>query len=282
MISRLFRLPWIIITILVIIAAAVMVRLGIWQLDRLAGRRAFNQQVLSQIDQPPLPLTNDVLSGDLDALEFRTVQVGGEFDLDNTLVLGNQVWEEQIGVHLLTPLKIAGTDSYLLVDRGWIPFDDWENRNLETYDPPNEVIVEGMLRVSQTKLGLRDCLDENAGEPPFQVWCLALDGIGNYLPYDLLSVYLIQGPEGEQTAAPYQAIPQIEITEGPHLGYAVQWFTFTAILLIGYPFFVRREIQARQRKSETEAEIISDDEYHGWAAHLDEQQKSIYKMDDDE
>jgi surfeit locus 1 family protein len=282
MFLRLFRRPWIFVTVLVIIAAVVMVRLGIWQLDRLAGRRAFNQQVISQIDQPPLALANEVLSGELEALEFRTVRVEGEFDLENTLVLGNQVWEEQIGVHLLTPLKITGTNSYILIDRGWIPFADWENRNLSTYDPLNDVSVEGMLRISQTKLGLRDCLDESAGDPPFQVWCLALDDIASYLPYDLLSVYLIQGPEGEQSVPPYLAIPQIEITEGPHLGYAVQWFTFAGILLIGYPFFVRREIQARQRNSEIEAEQIVDDEYHGWAAHLDEQQKSIYKMDDDE
>ena len=280
MITRLFRRPWIFVTILVIVAAAVMVRLGIWQLDRLAGRRALNQQVLSQIDQPPLALTNEVISGDLDALEFRTVQVDGEFDLDNALVLGNQVWEEQIGVHLLTPLEIAGTDTYILVDRGWIPYEEWENRNLSAYHLTGNVSVEGMLRVTQTKLGLRDCIDETAGEPPFQVWCLRLDGIASYLPYDLLPVYLIQGPEGEQTAPPYREIPQIEITEGPHLGYAVQWFTFAAILLIGYPFFVRREIQARQRKAESEP--ISEDEYHGWAAHLDEQQKSAYKMDDDQ
>ncbi len=83
------------------------------------------------------------------------------------------------------------------------------------------------------------------------VW--PLDGIAGYLPYDLLSVYLIQAPEGEQIAPPYRAIPQIEITEGPHLGYAVQWFTFAAILLIGYPFFVRREVQAREHKAQEEA-----------------------------
>ena len=169
MFLRLFRRPWIFVTVLVIIAAVVMVRLGIWQLDRLAGRRAFNQQVISQIDQPPLALANEVLSGELEALEFRTLRVEGEFDLENTLVLGNQVWEEQIGVHLLTPLKITGTNSYILIDRGWIPFADWENRNLSTYDPLNDVRVEGMLRISQTKLGLRDCLDESAGDPPFQV-----------------------------------------------------------------------------------------------------------------
>jgi surfeit locus 1 family protein len=254
MISRLFRRPWIFVTILVIIAAVVMIRLGIWQLDRLEQRRAFNAQVLSQIDEPSLPLNNDVVTGDMEALEFRTVQVEGQYDLANTLVLGNQVWDEQIGVHLLTPLIISGANSVILVDRGWIPFEDWVNRDLNTYDETGTIRVEGMLRISQTKLGLRECMDENAGEVPFQVWCLALDDIASYLPYDLLSVYLIQAPEGQQIAPPYRALPAIEISEGPHLSYAIQWFTFSAILLIGYPFFVRREMQARERKAQQQIE----------------------------
>jgi surfeit locus 1 family protein len=284
-ISTLFRRPWIFVTILVLIASAVMIRLGIWQLDRLAGRRAFNAQVLSQIDEQLLPLTPDVLSGDIESLEFRAVKVEGEYDLENTLVLGNQVWEDQVGVHLLTPLKIAGTGAVILVDRGWIPFEDWQNRNLAAYDAAGSVEVEGMLRVSQSKLGLRDCLDETAGETPYQVWCLALDGISQYLPYNLLSVYLIQAPASVQIAPPYRAIPQIEISEGPHLSYAIQWFTFTAILLIGYPFFVRRELQARESKARQEAgevsEHVPDGEYHGWADHLDDRQKAAYKMDDE-
>jgi surfeit locus 1 family protein len=220
-------------------------------------------------------LTGDVVSDDLETLEFRTVLIEGEYDLANTLVLGNQVWGDQMGVHLLTPLKIAGTETVILVDRGWIPFEDWQNRNLNAYDELGPVKVDGMLRVSQTKLGLRDCLDETAGETPFQVWCLALDGIAAHLPYDLLPVYLIQAPEGEQTSPPYRAIPQIEISEGPHLSYAIQWFTFATILLVGYPFFVNREMQARERKAREEAggEVETDDAYHGWAEHLEEKKK---------
>jgi surfeit locus 1 family protein len=279
-VSTFFRRPWIFITILVLIAAAVMIRLGIWQLDRLEGRRAFNAQVLSQIDELPLTLTSDIASGDLEPFEFRTVEITGEYDLANTLVLGNQVWEDQMGVHLLTPLKIAGNETVILVDRGWIPFEDWQNQNLTAYDETGEVSVEGMLRVSQTKLGLRDCLDETAGETPFQVWCLALDGISDYLPYELTSVYVIQAPDFEQITPPFRAIPQIEISEGPHLSYAIQWFTFSAILLIGYPFFVRRELQARERKAQQDAEQKQDEEYFGWAAHLEEEQKEAYNMED--
>ena len=271
MISRLFRRPWIFVTILVVIAAAVMIRLGIWQLDRLEGRRAFNAQVSSQINEPILPFTPAVSAGDLENLEFRNVQIEGQYDLENTLVLGNQVWDEQIGVHLLSPLKIAGSDHVILVDRGWIPFNDWENRKLSDYDETGTVTVEGMLRVTQTRLGLRDCLDEIVPEPPFQVWCLALDDIASHLPYELLGVYVIQAPLGDQLSPPYRAIPQIEISEGPHLSYAIQWFTFAAILLIGYPFFVQREMNARARKAQEEAQDSEDGEYHGWADYSNEE-----------
>jgi surfeit locus 1 family protein len=268
------------VTILVIIAALVMIRLGIWQLDRLEGRRAFNAQVLSQINEPSLDLTPEMINENLDAFEFRTVIVSGQYDLSNTLVLGNQVWGEQIGVHLLSPLIIDGSEVAILVDRGWLPFDAWQNRNLAAYDEQGSINVEGMLRVSQTKLGLRDCLDESAGKTPFQVWCLALTEIAEYLPYDLASVYLIQAPQGEQSHLPYRAIPPVEISEGPHLSYAIQWFTFSAILLIGYPFFVRRELQARERKAQQDAEQKQDEEYFGWAAHLEEEQKEAYNMED--
>ena len=45
---RLFSRRWIFATILVLIAMGVMVRLGIWQLNRLEQRRAFNERVLAQ------------------------------------------------------------------------------------------------------------------------------------------------------------------------------------------------------------------------------------------
>lgn len=273
MIPRLFRRPWIFVTVLVIIAALVMIRLGIWQLDRLEQRRAFNARVLSQIDEPVLTLTEDVVSKNVEALEFRTVQIHGHYDLANTLVLGNQVWDEQIGVNLLTPLVLSETQHVILVNRGWIPFDEWENRTISDYDEPGTVTVEGMLRRTQTQLGLRDCLDETAGKAPFQVWCLDLDGISTHLPYELLPVYLVQAPEDVQTDTPYREIPIIEISEGPHLSYAIQWFTFSTILLIGYPFFVRREIQARARKNQQDPETAVNEEYHGWAEYLEEEQE---------
>ncbi len=49
-----FSRRWFLATILVVVGVAVNIRLGIWQLDRLEQRRAFNTRVLAQINQPLL------------------------------------------------------------------------------------------------------------------------------------------------------------------------------------------------------------------------------------
>ena len=35
-------------------------------------------------------------------------------------------------------------------------------------------------------------------------------------------------------------LPLPDLTEGPHLSYAVQWFIFMTIALIGYPLVLRK------------------------------------------
>jgi len=94
-------------TLLVIFAVAIMVRLGIWQLDRLEQRRAFNARVQAQLAQPPLILNNETLRHKLFDMEYRTVIVQGEYDFANQVALRNQAYQNRWGVHLLTPLKLS-------------------------------------------------------------------------------------------------------------------------------------------------------------------------------
>jgi cytochrome oxidase assembly protein ShyY1 len=44
---------------------------------------------------------------------------------------------------------------------------------------------------------------------------------------------------------PYAAAFTVELSEGPHLGYAIQWFIFSAILGLGYPFFIKKQLGRR-------------------------------------
>jgi surfeit locus 1 family protein len=59
--------------------------------------------------------------------------------------------------------------------------------------------------------------------------------------YKLLPIYIQKnmGQSGDTPPVPDQ--PVVDISEGPHFGYALQWFTFALILLLGYPYFIKRQ-----------------------------------------
>ena len=244
----LFSRTWWKTTLLVIAAVAVMVRLGIWQLDRLQQRREFNARVQTQIDQPVLDLNRIVqpnaVEQDLTSMEYRDVEVTGEYDRSGEVVLRNQVWENLLGVHLMTPLKIAGSDQAVLVNRGWVPFDDFTKGELGKNNEPGLVKVHGVIRLPQTKPEVGGHADQlpGPGDGKVLAWNVVnVQGIESQLPYPLLPIYIQVSPAPSWTTLPYRSQVELDLTEGPHMGYAIQWFIFAAILGIGYPFYLRKE-----------------------------------------
>lgn len=238
---RMFSRKWLIPTLFVFLGTALCIRLGIWQLDRLEQRRAFNAQVTSMRAMPSLDL-NAEQPWNLALMEWRAVTVTGEYDFENQVAIRNQYYRDQYGYHLLTPLLSNGTA--VLVDRGWIPADgnsspaDWRK-----YDEPGPVTVTGQIRLGQTKPafgGVADALPADGS--PLWVWNNGdLERISLQMPYPIYAVYIQPNidPADETPPIPYQ--PEVELTEGPHFGYALQWFTFATILFVGYPFFLRKQ-----------------------------------------
>lgn len=236
-----FQPKWLFATLLVFVGTALCIRLGIWQLDRLEQRRAFNAQFESARAQPALDL-NQEQPEDIIEMEWRAVEVTGEYDFENQIALRNQYYGDQYGYHLLTPLRFTGTT--VLVDRGWIPAEgnsapaDWRK-----YDEAGTVTVSGQIRLGQAKPrfgGVADPLPEDGAR--LEIWNNAdLTRITNQMPYPVLPVYIQPEPDANDTEPPIPFQPEIELTEGPHFGYALQWFTFATILFVGYPFFLRKQ-----------------------------------------
>ncbi len=241
---RLFNRRWVISTFLVVAAALVMIRLGIWQLDRLEKRRDFNARAASQLAQPVLHLNAGTATAPLADMEYRSVIVRGVYDFSNQVALRNQAWENQWGVHLLTPLRIDGADNYILVDRGWVPSENFTYDDWSLYDEPGVVEIQGVIRASQNEpdFGKRSDAVPAPGEPPLKVWNFTnVEAIARQVPYTLLPVYIQQAPNPASTSLPQRVGVDLDLSEGPHLGYAIQWFAFAAILLFGYPFFIRKQ-----------------------------------------
>jgi surfeit locus 1 family protein len=238
---KMFQRKWLLATLLVLAGTAVCIRLGIWQLDRLAQRRAFNHQVESMRAMPALDL-NQEQPKDISKMEWRPVKVQGEYDFANQVALRNQYNGSQYGYHLLTPLLFDG--GAVLVDRGWIPADgnfapaDWHK-----YDEQGNMKLSGQIRLGQTKPafgGVADTLPP-AGTK-LELWNNAdVTHIANQLPYPVLPVYIQPNVDANDTQPPIPYQPTVDLTEGPHLGYAFQWFTFATILFVGYPFYLRKQ-----------------------------------------
>ena len=247
-----FTWKWLITSLLAVTAVAVMVRLGFWQLDRLEQRRAFNARVEAQLEQPPLKLNQALnegterLASSMYDMEYRSITVVGEYDHVNQVALRNQAWNSQLGVRLLTPLHIDGSDRSILVDRGWAPYEDFLAGELDRYAETGRVEVQGVIRRSQTRpdLGFRSDPTPAPGDERQTAFFLAnVEQISQQVPYPLLPVYIQQLPDPAFTGPPHRSELELTLTEGSHLGYAIQWFTFAALLGVGYPVFVSRELK---------------------------------------
>src|SRR5215208_1144901 len=145
LLRKMFHRKWLLTTLLVFLGTALCIRLGIWQMDRLESRRAFNAQVESMRALPPLDL-NQEGTDSIREMEWRSVKVAGEYDFENQIALRNQYYGNQYGYHLWTPLLF--NETAVLVDRGWIPADsnstpsDWRR-----YDEPGVVNLSGQIRL---------------------------------------------------------------------------------------------------------------------------------------
>ena len=236
-------------TLLVIIACGVMFRLGFWQLDRLAQRQIRNAEIAQSLATPPLVLTGNTRPENLELRQFQTIVVRGVFDHSQEVALQNQTWQGEPGVHLITPLVIGGGQQAILVDRGWIPYSVAEPEHWANFQTTGPVEISGMIRMSQPRPNAPPLK-----EPELNIFRVDIDRLQGQISHRLLPVFIAQSPVLAQGQLPYRSQPEIQLTNGPHLGYAIQWFSFSVILAVGYVVFVR---QHAQPAPENEPETLS-------------------------
>ena len=257
MVRTLFSRRYIAITLFVLLAMAVMARLGVWQLDRRQQRLARNADLIAKLEQPPLSL-NDVAAGlaatpaDRDEIRNTRAAASGRFDYEHQLLLVQQVYQDSLGSRLLTPLVLNGSDKAVLVDRGWIPLTsanpdpaNWSQYNGDA----SQVEISGFIQPSQ-QVGRP--AEVKADQPARLTWYQAdLPAIAPQMPYEILPVYLLQSPDAAgNLAPPYRVDPEIDLSEGPHLGYAIQWFSFAIVAGVVYV----RVVSQREKKAKVAAQ----------------------------
>jgi surfeit locus 1 family protein len=226
------------VTLLVLLGMGVLGRLGIWQLDRLEERRAANAQLAFALSEAPFELTADFSATNPRQLKDRLVFAQGQYDFAYQGIIKLQNFRGQAGAHVVAPLVLADGETAVLVNRGWVP--EAVIPQLSELDEPGGLTIKGYVGLSEV---LSRAASEAAPADELAWFRLDIGQIQAQLPYRLLPVTIVEWSGEEETAdLPISLERDIDLSEGPHLGYAIQWFAFTVMLGVGYVFFVRRKI----------------------------------------
>ncbi len=216
---------------LAVVAAALFVRLGFWQLSRRQQRLARNALVADRYAAPATDVAS--LSRDTAASRFRRARATGTLDYDHELTFATRSYKGSPGVYFLTPLKLRGSDTAVLVNRGWV------------YSPDGSTVDHAKWReADSTFVGYVDELPSSGGatftNKPTVIARLSYDVVAKALPYPVFPFYLVA--LGDSANAPDKvarlSLPPLDA--GPHLSYAVQWFCFAAIALVGAAVVLKR------------------------------------------
>lgn len=234
---------WVGLTVLVVVLCITFVELGLWQLRRHDERQARNQIEIHNLEAPAVPVIDLIPTGTpLPSVdEWRTVIATGAYDTDHEVLVRNQTYEGNLGFDVVTPL-VPDTGPAVLVVRGWVPSGAEATTIPDVPVPPiGEVTVSARARPTPTGG------TEAAGLPANQVRRLDVPMIASGLPYDVLDggyLQLVGGAAGsdEGPAGPRSLLVP-ELSAGPHLPYAIQWFLFGVIAIVGWGVLLRAAVR---------------------------------------
>ncbi|RRR65655.1 MAG: SURF1 family protein [Candidatus Viridilinea halotolerans] len=244
---RLLSPRWLVQHSFALVIFVMLLTLGFWQLGRLEERRAANALRVAALDAPPLALT--FVNADGAALAGRKVYVHGTFINSESVVLrGRRSTSGVDGVHLLTPLRLRDSDAAVLVDRGWLPANQQTPAALAAYAVEREVVIEGIAWPPQVRpnspLAPRDL--PLPGESRIAAWMrVDVAALQAQVSAPLLPIYVEALPGSNDAPLPLPLDPR-NLDEGPHLGYALQWFSFATMLAIVYAALMRQELARKK------------------------------------
>jgi cytochrome oxidase assembly protein ShyY1 len=228
---------WIGLGLLMTALAAVMVGLGLWQLDRYHYRSDINARIDAAGSAQPVPLTQ-VLPAPLPgrpgtvgaappaSASWTRVTVSGRYDPAHEILARARTVDGRVGFEVITPLRLPDGTA-VLVDRGWIPPAQAGADRLPLVPTATTGDVTIVGRVHQP--------ESRAGRPePFggmlTVRRIAPDKVAPALPYPIYGAYVAQENPGPGLVA----IQPAHENAAMNAGYVVQWWLFAALTLTGF------------------------------------------------
>ena len=226
----------VIFVVLAVLAAALFVRLGVWQLHRREERLALNALVRTRLIGPPTDFR--ALPRDTSQARYRRARVRGTPDYAHEIVLASRSRQGSPGVDIVTPFRIAGYDTAVLVVRGWVYSPDSYHVDLERWHESDTTTfvgyVEHIVPSAGSAFGARTTFNDRV------IQHVDSTSLSRLLPYPFAPFYVVALEDSTRVRAPTDSavnrVARLDpppLDEGPHLSYAIQWFSFALIAIVG-------------------------------------------------
>lgn len=210
-------------------AIALTLSLGNWQSRRAEEKLAFGRELDDAAQRAVLALPPQPIAAH--DYEFHAISARGEYSAKHTVLLDNKVMRGNAGYQVLTPLRIAGGDTYVLVNRGWVAAGPRRDILPQVQTPAGTETVQGIAIVPSSRI-LE--LDEKTEEGI--VWQnLVLARYAKWSGLKLQPVVLQQTSDAADGLVRHWDRPDTGVDK--HRGYAFQWYALAATILVFYVAF---------------------------------------------
>ena len=205
---------------------AITIALGNWQLGRAHEKRELKARVETQAAQPPINVAGAELSPA--DVELRRVEARGVFEPRHAVFVDNRIHRGAAGYHVVMPLRIAGSERRVLVNRGWIARTADRARLPEVVTPQGVTTVRGIAIVPGRRVF--ELSDEVIEGPIWQN--ITIERYRKARPLAIQPFVIQQESALDDGLVREWEAPDFGIDK--HYGYAFQWFALAATILAFY------------------------------------------------
>jgi surfeit locus 1 family protein len=226
-------------TLIVLAFVVLMTNLGFWQLNRAQEKEELlvllSDEKITFVNQPEqikeLP-------------QYSNVKFNGQFLNSPQLLLDNQIDNQQIGYHVFTPFLIDNMNLYIMVNRGWIAKERFDMKDISV--DTGVIELHGKLNHSpQVGIQLGE-IELDATKPSQAITYFDRKVVSKFLYENLCKdlscivsdrILLLDKKLNHGFKREWNPVV---MPPAKHMGYAVQWFSMTIVLILLFIYWVSK------------------------------------------
>lgn len=231
--------PKIVPTLITLVLLPVLISLGFWQVSRTEEKRAILEKQAEKLLLPPLHITGN--AEPQENIVFRKLVVTGNYLADYQILVDNKVHKGQVGFYVVTPLLIEGTESTVLINRGWVKATASRDVLPSIETPAGNVTIHGIAKINTRDIVRFNDQNRLGTDWPALVLWPNIEELDEDIPYTLKPFLLLQASEPEE-----EYVRDWKLVNSPpekNMSYAIQWFSLAIALLLIFVFVNTKRIK---------------------------------------